>query len=88
MLGPVAAGTPLLAVETIDEGIPVYPEWATGEELLGVRVSGERMRPPLWDGDDLLMRRQAAVEHEAIAVAWIEGEVVGNSVVRTGQHLT
>jgi len=88
ILGPVAAGTPLLAVENIEGVIPVCTEWAKGEELFFVRVRGESMMPTLWDGDYLLMRRQAAVENEAIAVALIEGEVVVKRVVRTGHHLT
>jgi repressor LexA len=33
ILGQVAAGTPLLAVENIEGVIPVCAEWAKGEEL-------------------------------------------------------
>ena len=88
ILGPVAAGTPLLAVENIEGVIPLYAEWAKGEELFCVRVKGESMMPTLWDGDYLLMRRQATVENDAIAVALIEGEVVVKRVIRTGHHLT
>ena len=88
ILGPVAAGTPRLAVEDIAGVIPLYAEWAKGEELFFVRVKGESMMPTLWDGDYLLMRRQATVENDAIAVALIGGEVVVKRVVRTGYHLT
>jgi repressor LexA len=87
ILGSVAAGTPLLAVENLAGVLPVYTEWAKGEELFCVRVKGESMMPTLWDGDYLLMRRQATVEHDAIAVALIEGEVVVKRVLRTGYHL-
>jgi repressor LexA len=75
-------------VENIEGVLPVYTEWAKGEELFCVRVQGESMMPTLWDGDYLLIRRQAAVEHEAIAVVLMEGEVVVKRVVRTGHHLT
>jgi repressor LexA len=88
IVGSVAAGTPLLAVETIEGVIPVHTEWAKGEELFCVRVKGESMMPTLWDGDYLLIRRQAAVENEAIAVAFMEGELVVKRVVRTSHHLT
>jgi repressor LexA len=88
ILGQVAAGTPLLAVENIEGVIPVCAEWAKGEELFFLRVRGVSMEPSLWEGDYLLVRRQAAVENEAIAVALIEGEVVVKRVVRTGHHLT
>jgi repressor LexA len=88
IVGPVAAGTPLLAVENIEGVIPVYTDWAKGEELFCVRVKGESMMPTLWDGDYLLIRRQAAVENDAIAVALTEGEVVVKRVVWTDHHLT
>jgi repressor LexA len=83
----VAAGTPLLAVENIEGVIPVHTEWAKGEELFCMRVKGESMMPTLLDGDYLLIRRQAAVEDEAIAVALMEGEVVVKRVVRTNHDL-
>ena len=47
-----------------------------GRGAFFLRVKGESMVPTLWDGDNLLIRRQAAVENDAIAVALIEGEVV------------
>jgi repressor LexA len=59
-----------------------------GGELFFVRVSGESMRPTLWDGDYLLVRRQAAVENGAIAVVLIEGEVAVKRAVHTGHRLT
>jgi repressor LexA len=88
ILGQVAAGTPLLAVENIEGVMPVCTEWAKGEELFFVRVSGESMVPTLWDGDYLLVRRQASVENGAIAIALIAGEVTVKRVVRTGRRLT
>jgi repressor LexA len=88
IVGSVAAGTPLLALENIQGVIPVYTEWAKGEDLFFVRVKGESMVPTLRDGDYLLIRRQAAVENDAIAVILIEGEVVVKRGVRTGHYLT
>jgi repressor LexA len=88
ILGQVAAGTPLLAMENIEGMIPVCAEWAKGEEVFFLRVGGESMVPTLWEGDYLLVRRQATVENEAIAVALIEGEVVVKRVSRIGHFLT
>jgi repressor LexA len=88
IVGQVAGGAPLLAVENIEGVIPVFSEWAVGEELFFVRVSGESMVPTLCDGDYLLVRRQATVENGAIAVALIEGEVMAKRVALTGHYLT
>jgi repressor LexA len=88
ILGQVAAGTPLLAVENIEGVIPVCTEWAKGEELFFVRVRGESMVPTLWHGDYLLVQRQPTVENGAIAIALIAGEVTVKRAVRTGRRLT
>jgi SOS-response transcriptional repressor LexA len=68
--------------------MPVCTEWAKGEERFCVRVKGESMEPTLWDEDSLLMRRQAAAENDAIAVALMEGEGVVKGIARTGHYLT
>lgn len=88
IVGRVAAGRPLLAEEHIEGAIPISPEWATGEGLFFLRVTGSSMVPTLCDGDYLLVRRQAAVEDGAIAVALLEGEMTVKRVVLAGHCLT
>jgi repressor LexA len=88
IVGRVAAGTPVLAVENIEGVIPVSAMWAKGEELFCVRVRGQSMLPTLCEGDYLLVRRQAVVDNGAIAVVLMEGEVVVKRVVHTGHRLT
>jgi repressor LexA len=84
----VAAGKPLLAAEHIEGLLPLPTAWATGEDIFCLRVRGESMLPTLSEGDYLLVRRQATVEHGAIAVASIEGEVTVKRVVLGGNGVT
>lgn len=86
--GNVAAGKPLRAEEPVEGVLPLPTAWATGEDLLCLRVCDDSMRPTMREGDDLLVRRQATVEHGAIAVASIEGEVTVKRVVLGGNGLT
>jgi len=75
LLGDVAAGTGVLAVESIEELVPV-PEDLTGDgELFMVRVRGESMIDAgIFDGDFVVVRVQGDADNGDIVVAGIPGE--------------
>lgn len=75
LVGRIAAGSPILAVENVEGTIPIASEWASGEDLFLLRVAGESMVPTLCDGDYVLVRCQPAVREGEIAVALLDGEV-------------
>ncbi len=75
IVGRIAAGSPILAVENVEGTIPVAREWASGGEMFLLRVEGESMVPTLCDGDYILVRCQPAVGDGEIAVALLDGEV-------------
>ena len=70
VLGTIAAGRPIEAVEEHgDGGIPVARELARGECFF-LRVRGDSMQDDhILDGDLVLVRRQETVENGEIAVA-------------------
>lgn len=70
ILGQVAAGTPLLAVENIQGSLPVAREWAEGEEAFFLKVKGDSMvGAHILDGDLVLVRRQPWADDGDIVVA-------------------
>lgn len=75
IVGRIAAGSPILAVENVEGTIPIAREWANGEEMFLLRVDGESMMPTLCNGDYILVRCQPAVGEGEIAVALLDGEV-------------
>jgi repressor LexA len=75
LVGHVAAGTGVLAVEQVEELVPV-PEDLTGDgELFMLRVRGESMIDAgIFDGDFVVVRVQADADNGDIVVAGIPGE--------------
>ena len=75
LLGDVAAGTGVLAVEQVEELMPV-PEDLTGDgELFMLRVRGESMIDAgIFDGDFVVVRVQPTADPGDVVVAGIPGE--------------
>jgi repressor LexA len=75
LLGDVAAGTGVLAVEQFEELMPV-PEDLTGDgELFMLRVRGESMIDAgIYDGDFVVVRVQPSADPGDVVVAGIPGE--------------
>ncbi|MHB1509250.1 MAG: transcriptional repressor LexA [Acidimicrobiales bacterium] len=75
LVGSVAAGTGVLAEESVEEVLPL-PEDFTGQgELFMLKVRGESMiEAGILDGDYVVVRRQSEVEPGETVVAGINGE--------------
>jgi repressor LexA len=98
VLGRIAAGAPIFAVENREDSIPLRPEWlsAQGAEVFALRVSGDSMIDAhIVDGDLVLVRRQEAAQPNDIVAALVDGEATvkrftrdGKSVVLRPEHPT
>jgi repressor LexA len=75
ILGRIAAGAPLLAVEHIEGRLPL-PDWFRRQEgLFALRVRGDSMIDAhICDGDYVIVRQQAQVEEGQIAAVVIRDE--------------
>jgi repressor LexA len=75
LVGDVAAGTGVLAVENVEETLPL-PEDFTGDgQLFMVRVRGDSMIDAgIFDGDYVVVRQQPTAEPGETVVAGIPGE--------------
>lgn len=74
VLGVVTAGQPILAVESIEEYIPVQLR-GNSKELFALRVRGESMiKAGILDGDLIIARRTPTAENGEIVVALIDDE--------------
>lgn len=73
ILGRVAAGMPILAVEDIEGYVPVPDNIRRGRELFALRVKGESMIDAgILDGDIVVVNRTPAAENGDIVVALVE----------------
>ena len=75
VLGTVAAGLPILAIEDVEEYIPL-PQNMLGEgEHYVLKISGDSMREAgILDGDYVVVRKQQTAHNGEIVVAMIDDE--------------
>ena len=83
IVGRVAAGTPVLAAENIDNHVKVGPEIARGEDSYALTVHGDSMVDAgIRDGDLVVVRpRRDAPPDGTIVVARLENEATGEGEV-------
>ena len=73
IVGTVAAGQPLLGVENIEGYFPVPAEFMPNEQSFMLKVKGESMiNAGIFDGDQVLVRKQSTAESGDIVVALME----------------
>lgn len=88
VLGRVAAGVPLLAVEN-REGEILLPEEFTGHgDFFVLRVRGDSMvEAGIFDGDLVVVRQQPTAENGDIVVALIDDEATVKRFYRENDHV-
>jgi repressor LexA len=75
LVGRVTAGTPILAVENIEDYIPLPRDLAGGEGTFLLSVRGDSMiGAGIHDGDLLIVRPQPSADDGDIVVALLEDE--------------
>lgn len=74
VLGDVAAGLPIEAVENIVDYEEIDQAMAASGEHFGLRLKGDSMEPRMKDGDVVIVRKQDDVENGDIAVVLVNGD--------------
>lgn len=76
MIGTVAAGQPLLAVEHIDGYFPIPSEYLPNKQIFMLKVKGESMiEAGILDGDLVLVAQQNTAKNGDMVVALIDDSV-------------
>lgn len=76
VIGKVTAGAPILAVENIEEYFPLPKQLARQDETFMLNVKGTSMiNAGIFDGDQIIVRKQEIAHNGEIIVAMIEDEV-------------
>lgn len=74
VLGRVAAGIPIEAIEEIIDYEELDAEEYGHGEYFGLKIAGQSMEPKISDGDVVIVKRQPDVETGEIAVILINGD--------------
>lgn len=74
VLGRVAAGIPIDAIEEIIDWEEISTAAAGDGEYFGLQIKGHSMEPKISDGDVVIVRRQPDVDSGDIAVVLVNGD--------------
>lgn len=74
LLGRVAAGIPIEAIENIEDYEEMYiPVSEDPHDYFALRIVGHSMEPRIWDGDIVIVRKQDDADNGKIAVVLVNG---------------
>jgi repressor LexA len=85
VVGRIAAGSPILAEERVEEMVPLPKQFVGEGTLFMLQVSGESMiDAAICDGDYVVVRQQQAAENGEIVAAMIDGEATVKVLQKKG----
>lgn len=74
VLGSVAAGIPITAVEDILDYEEVPISWQNQGEFFGLKIKGDSMEPKIDDGDVVIVRQQSDANSGDTVIALVNGD--------------
>ena len=74
VLGRVAAGIPIDAVEEIIDFEEIHPDMAATGEFFALKIKGDSMEPRISEGDVVIVREQSDVESGDVAIILVNGD--------------
>lgn len=87
IVGTVAAGQPILAVENIDGYFPLLAEDLPNEDLFMLRVQGESMvNAGIYSGDKILIQKQETAQNGEIIVALVDDSATVKTFYKEEGH--
>lgn len=87
IIGNVAAGQPLLAVENIENYFPIPVEFMPNKETFMLNVKGESMiNAGIYDGDRVLVEKQSDARNGDIVVALVDDSATVKTFYKENGH--
>ena len=74
VLGTVAAGIPISAIEDILDYEEVPQSWESQGEFFALRIKGDSMQPKMDDGDVVIVRQQSDANSGDTVIALVNGD--------------
>lgn len=88
IVGKVAAGQPILAVENIEDTFPVPVEYLENSTTFILRIKGDSMiNAGILDGDLVIVKQQDTASNGDIAVALIDDEATVKTFYKEKDHI-
>ncbi|RHR51937.1 XRE family transcriptional regulator [Clostridium sp. AF18-27] len=74
VLGRVAAGVPIEAIEDIIDTEEISEEMANTGDFFGLQIHGDSMEPRMYEGDVVIVRQQDDAESGEVIIAMVNGD--------------
>lgn len=74
VLGTVAAGIPISAVEDILDYEEIPQSWQNQGEFFGLRIKGDSMKPDINNGDTVIVKQQSTANNGDVVIALVNGD--------------
>lgn len=88
IVGTVTAGSPILAVENIDDTLPISIDFVGNKESYVLKVKGESMiEAGILNGDYVIVNSQHTAKNGDIVVALIDDEATVKSFYKEKDHI-
>lgn len=88
LLGTVAAGSPILAIESLEGHIAYLPRFGDPRDLFALRIKGESMiEAGIFNGDIVIVEKTPEARNGDIVVALIEDEATVKTFYREHDHI-
>ena len=88
IVGKVAAGEPILAVENIESYFPVPMEFMPNEQCFMLKVQGDSMiNAGIFDGDTIIVEQSQTARNGDMVVALVDDSATVKTFYREADHL-
>lgn len=88
IVGRVAAGEPILAIENIDTYFPIPAEYMPNEQSFMLTVKGESMIDAgIFDGDTIIVKQQSTAKNGEIVVALVDDSATVKTFYKEDGHI-
>ena len=88
IVGRVAAGEPILAVENIENYFPIPAEFMPNQDTFMLRVKGESMiNAGILDGDLIVVMKQDTARNGDMVVALVDDSATVKTFYKEGDHI-
>ena len=74
LLGTVAAGIPISAIEDIQGYVEIPERWTHSGEYFALTIKGDSMFPDIHDGDIVIVKSQPVADNNDIVIASVNGD--------------
>lgn len=74
VLGRVAAGIPISAIQDVEDWEEIPETFGDTREYFALLIKGHSMEPRIWDGDRVIVHKQDDVDSGQMAVVLVNGD--------------